>query len=100
MRMCLLVLCLSACRIEWGARAPTAGDAAQRAEVMIYTSAYPPVVAALGAHMQKVLPGIDVKWFQAGSEKLAARLDAELLADNPGADLLMASDPMYYQRLK
>jgi len=27
-------------------------------------------------------------------------LDTELLADSPGADVLMASDPMYYQRLK
>ncbi len=97
-----LLLWAQACRLEWGAegRVGATHETELHGPVMVYTSAYPPVVSALSALAAQALPGIEIKWFQAGSEKLAARLDAELLADNPGADLLMASDPMYYSRLK
>jgi iron(III) transport system substrate-binding protein len=92
------LLCV-ACRLEWGA---SKGSEAQNegGEVMVYTSAYPPVVSALDALAKRDLAGVEVRWFQAGSEKLASRLDAEILAGNPGADLLVSSDPVYYERLK
>ena len=100
MRFWILVL-LSACRVEWGAdQKQIVSESAASGETMVYTSAYPPVVAALEALAKEQLHGVTVRWFQAGSEKLAARLDAELLAANPGADLLMASDPIYYEKLK
>lgn len=101
MRVVPFLVVLVACRVEWGAaKSATAADAAVAGDVMVYTSAYPPVVAALEALAKSELPGVRVRWFQAGSEKLAARLDAELLAGNPGADLLMSSDPIYYDKLE
>lgn len=100
MRFWILVL-LTACRLEWGAdQKQKVAESAASGEIMVYTSAYPPVVAALETLAKAQLRGVTVRWFQAGSEKLAARLDAELLAANPGADLLMASDPIYYEKLK
>ncbi|MCC6809421.1 MAG: extracellular solute-binding protein [Deltaproteobacteria bacterium] len=95
------LVALAACRVEWGA-ATSAGDAGGESsgDVMVYTSAYPPVVAALDALAKTAVSDTRIRWFQAGSEKLAARLDAEILAGNPGADLLMSSDPVYYVRLK
>lgn len=98
MRIWALMLVLCGCRIEWGA--PTQPSRATGGKVLIYTSAYPPVVVALAALAKAKLPEIELEFFQAGSEKLAARLDAELAAGTSPADLLMASDPMYYLRLK
>lgn len=97
-----VTLLLQACRVEWGA--PSDGTAKRtesaRSQVTIYTSAYPPTVAGLSEAAKVALPDVSIEWFQAGSEKIAARLDAELTAGAPGADLLMTSDPTYYERLK
>jgi iron(III) transport system substrate-binding protein len=95
----IALIVVAGCRVEWGARKDSVAVDAT-GEVMVYTSAYPPVVQALEALAKRELSGVTVRWFQAGSEKIASRLDAELLAGNPGADLLMTSDPVYYDRLK
>jgi iron(III) transport system substrate-binding protein len=100
-RVAALLVFLTACRVEWGAAASdTASAHDARGEVMVYTSAYPPLVQGLEALAKTELDGVRVRWFQAGSEKLAARLDAEILAGNAGADLLMSSDPIYYDKLE
>lgn len=95
-------LLLPCCRVEWGAPHDSSAkrNEATRGQVTIYTSAYPPTVAGLSEAAKGALPDISIEWFQAGSEKIAARLDAELTAGAPGADLLMTSDPTYYERLK
>lgn len=93
----LLFVCLVSCHLEWGPEAPCA-TADKGAEVTVYTSAYPPVVAALRTLASQ--RGLQVSFFQAGSEKLAARLDTELAAGQTSADLLLASDPLYYIALK
>jgi iron(III) transport system substrate-binding protein len=93
---------LGGCRIETatpgaGAATPTgriAGD------VWVYTSMYRHVLDALDPVLKQQLPDVTVHWFQAGSEKIAAKLEAELAAGGSPCDVLVTSDPFVYQRFK
>jgi len=100
-----LILVLSAvlagCRIE--AVSPQAqGPVSQSpsGDVWIYTSMYRPVVDALEPLLAKQLPEVKVRWYQAGSEKVLARLEAELAAGGSQADVIATSDPFLYARFK
>ena len=86
----LLALISSACR----------GDGGGRATVTIYTSIYEHVIAALEPVLREAFPDIDVRFFQRGSEDVAARLNSEIAAGKVGADLVMTSDPFWYEELK
>ena len=77
-----------------------AGCTKSKPEFWIYTSFYKETIAELEGPMQKLLPHVQVKWFQGGSETVATKLNAELLAGKPKADLLMTSDPFWYEELK
>ena len=95
-----LVVC--SCRVEVGA---PGGQAAQISDqpsgtVLIYSSMYRHVIDQVSEVLKKELPEVEVKWLQGGSEKIATRLDAELTAGAPRADLVMISDPLWYQRHK
>ncbi|HZI14271.1 MAG TPA: ABC transporter substrate-binding protein [Myxococcus sp.] len=97
----VLVL-LAACRIE--SAAPSSGPAAAQAgapsgDVWVYTSIYRHVLDALDPLLKQKLPGVQVHWYQAGSEKVASRLEAERAAGAVRADLLATSDPFLYERL-
>lgn len=102
---CALALALAgpACRVEFGAPggpAVRAGpDAAPTGEVWVYTSMYPEVLDALEVLIEARLPGVQPLWFQAGSEKVAQRVEAEWAAGGSPACLLMTSDPFWYARL-
>ncbi len=48
----------------------------------------------------RALPGVEVDWFQAGTEKLVAKIASEMEAGKVGADVLMVADPSYYIFLK
>jgi iron(III) transport system substrate-binding protein len=61
---------------------------------------YRHVLDALDPLIKKELPDVTVHWFQAGSEKIAARLEAELAAGGSPCDVLITSDPFVYQRFK
>ncbi len=99
----VLAIALAGCRIEWatpqtqGPVAPTAGPSG---DVWIYTSMYRPVVDALDPLIKQQLPDVAVHWYQAGSEKVLARLEAELSAGGTQADLIATSDPFLYARFK
>ncbi|TSC26022.1 ABC transporter substrate-binding protein [Corallococcus sp. Z5C101001] len=98
----LALLLLAACRIE--SAAPSGGAAVAQAatpsgEVWVYTSMYRHVLDALEPLLKERLPGVQVHWYQAGSEKVASRLEAERAAGAVRADLLMTSDPFLYERL-
>lgn len=104
MRFALLLpaLALAGCRIE---TATPGGGAAQspgkpQGEVWVYTSMYRQVLDALDPVLKEQLPGVTVHWFQAGSEKVAAKLEAELAAGGTQCDVLVTSDPFLYQRFK
>lgn len=99
----LLALALTACRIETaapGQGAAAAATAGPSGEVWVYTSMYRHVLDALDPLIAEQLPDVKVHWFQAGSEKVASRLEAELAAGGTQCDVLLTSDPFLYQRFK
>jgi iron(III) transport system substrate-binding protein len=98
----VLALWCLACRIETSVPGGSAGgtDPGLRGEVWIYTSMYRHVLDALDAPLKEALPGLTVRWFQAGSEKVTARLEAELAAGGSPCDVLVTSDPFLYERFK
>lgn len=100
--LALLALSLSGCRIETAAPggAATATGGKPGGEVWIYTSMYRHVIDALEPGVQEALPGVTIRWFQAGSEKVTARLEAELAAGGSPCDVLVTSDPFLYERYK
>jgi len=65
----------------------------------IYTSVYKDTVADLQNQLAKAFPEIEIRFFQAGSEDLAAKINAEELAGQTQADLLIFSDPFWYQEM-
>ncbi|RKH61534.1 extracellular solute-binding protein [Corallococcus sp. AB049A] len=98
----LALILLAACRIE--SAAPSGGAAVAQAdtpsgEVWVYTSMYRHVLDAFEPLLKERLPGVKVHWYQAGSEKVASRLEAERAAGAVRADVLMTSDPFLYERL-
>ncbi len=102
MRSGAALLLLVACRVELGAPAgPIAHDpaAAAQGEVWVYTSMYQSVLDVLEPKIEAALPGVDVRFYQAGSEKVAQRAEAEWAAGGTKACLLMTSDPFWYADL-
>ena len=95
---------LAGCRVELGPREGDGGARGGEATVHVYTSMYKEVIdhvaPVLAEELAKTSPGTKVEWFQSGSEKVAARLDAELDAGGSPADILLTSDPAYYARLE
>lgn len=61
---------------------------------------YRQVIDALEPQLKEALPGVTLHWFQAGSEKVAAKLEAELAAGGTPCDVLITSDPFLYERFK
>ncbi len=76
------------------------GDRRSGPTVTIYTSIYEHVIAELDPVLRETFPEITVRWFQRGSEDVAARLNSEIAAGRIGADLIMTSDPFWYEELK
>ncbi len=98
----LALLTCSGCRIETvspGA-APAAKADGPAGELWVYTSVYRHVLDALEPELRQALPGVTIHWFQAGSEKVTAKLEAELAAGGTPCDVLITSDPFLYQRFK
>ncbi len=77
-----------------------AGRASAKSEVWVYTSIYKEFIGPIEAAFEKKYPDLDVQVFQAGSEKIQAKVEAELLAKKPQADILLTSDPFYSVELK
>src|SRR6476620_378430 len=71
--------------------------------VRIYTSLYPDVIEQLkpvvDEQVAKRLAGIKVEWVQGGSERIRKRVDQEMAAGFCPGDVLLTSDPAYYQSL-
>jgi iron(III) transport system substrate-binding protein len=68
--------------------------------VMIYTSIYPDIIELIKPALKKQFPNLEVQWFQAGTEKVMAKVAGEIEAKKIQADLLMVADPSYYLTLK
>ncbi|HEX8701295.1 MAG TPA: ABC transporter substrate-binding protein [Myxococcaceae bacterium] len=99
---CGLVL-LAACRIETAAPSDAPVSAAHEGEpsgeLWVYTSMYRHVIDAFEPLLKEKLPRVQIHWYQAGSEKVASRLEAERAAGAVRADVLATSDPFFYERL-
>ncbi len=70
-------------------------SAADKKEVWVYTSVYKEFIAPIEVAFEKKHPNIDIQVFQGGSEKLQAKVEAELISKRPQADFLMMSDPFW-----
>jgi iron(III) transport system substrate-binding protein len=68
---------------------------AETQTLWVYTSIYKEYASELEKAFEKKYPQIDVQIFQAGSEKLQAKIEAELLSQKPVADVVMVSDPVW-----
>ncbi|MFZ4713208.1 MAG: extracellular solute-binding protein [Bacteriovoracaceae bacterium] len=70
-----------------------------RKEVWIYTSLYKDTIADMTPKLEKAFPEVKVNWYQAGSEEIAAKVNTELMAGEPKADILLSSERFWYQEL-
>ena len=62
------------------ATAACGGRETNRQTVTIYTSIYEHVIAALDPVLANTFPDVTIRWFQRGSEDVAARLNSEIAA--------------------
>ncbi|MEE8523723.1 MAG: extracellular solute-binding protein [Thermoanaerobaculia bacterium] len=69
-------------------------------EFWIYTSVYKEVYPLFEPGLTEAFPAVEFKWYQSGSEKIAAKILAEEKGGGTRADLLMTSDLFFYQELK
>jgi iron(III) transport system substrate-binding protein len=81
----------------WGS-VSQAGTPAKK-DLWIYTSVYKEFAAPLADAFQAKHPEYSVQLFQSGSEKIQAKVEAEILANRPQADILLTSDPFWSQDL-
>ena len=68
-------------------------------EVWIYTSLYKDTIADIEPKLQKAFPQLSFRFYQAGSEEIAAKVNAETMAGGTRADLLISSDRFWYEEL-
>ncbi len=65
----------------------------------IYTSMYKDTIKDLEPLLAEDFPGVEFKWFQAGSEDIAAKVNGEILAGQLKADVLISSDRFWYEEM-
>jgi iron(III) transport system substrate-binding protein len=68
-------------------------------EIWIYTSLYKDTIADMNPQLEKAFPHLKINWYQAGSEEIAAKVNTELIAGAPKADILISSERFWYQEL-
>lgn len=65
----------------------------------IYTSLYKDTISDIQPKLEKEFPGIKFQFYQAGSEEVSAKVQAEQLAGKIQADMLIASDRFWYEEM-
>jgi iron(III) transport system substrate-binding protein len=73
--------------------------ASAKTELWIYTSLYKDTIADIQPQLEKKFPDIHFNFYQAGSEEVAAKYNAEELAGGTKADVLITSDRFWYEDL-
>ncbi len=68
--------------------------------VVVYTSLNKELIAELDPIIRAHCPKVELQWFQESSEKVISKVNEELAADEPKADLVLTTDPFWYQELK
>ena len=66
----------------------------------IYTSLYKDTINEIKPELEKKFPGVNFKFFQAGSEEIATKVNAELMSGNVQADVMISSDRVWYEELE
>lgn len=69
-------------------------------EIWIYTSIYKEFIVPIQVAFEAKNPDYRLRVYQAGSEKIQAKVEAELSAKKSQADLLVISDPFYESNLR
>lgn len=67
--------------------------------VWIYTSLYKDTISKLTPQLEKDFPNVKFQFYQAGSEEVAAKVQAESLSGQIQADILISSDRFWYEDL-
>lgn len=70
-----------------------------KTELWIYTSLYKDTIADIQPQLEKQFPDVKFNFYQAGSEEVAAKVNAEELAGGIKADILISSDRFWYEDL-
>lgn len=65
--------------------------------IWIYTSLYKDTVTEIQPQLEKEFPGVKFKFYQAGSEDVAAKVQAEDMAGKIQADVLIFSDRFWFE---
>jgi iron(III) transport system substrate-binding protein len=73
---------------------------ANAADLVIYTSQPNEDAQATVDGFKAANPGIDVQWVRDGTPQIMAKLNAEIQAGNPVADVLLIADTVTLERLK
>lgn len=81
-------------------QASAAGEPKAGGKIVVYTSVQPEQLSSIEPKVKAALPDVEVEWFQAGTEKLIAKMAAEMESGKVNADVLMVADPSYYIYLK
>ena len=68
-----------------------------KTKIWIYTSLYKDTISDIQPKLIQEFPDIDVQFYQAGSEDVAAKVQAESLSGKIQADILISSDRFWYE---
>ncbi|MES2768653.1 MAG: extracellular solute-binding protein [Bdellovibrionota bacterium] len=66
-------------------------------EIWIYTSTYKDTVADVEPRLKAQFPEMDFHFYQAGSEEITAKVNAEMLAGGTKADIFIFSDRFWFE---
>lgn len=66
-------------------------------EVWIYTSTYKDTIADVEPKLKEKFPELDIHFYQAGSEEITAKVNAEMLAGGTKADIFIFSDRFWFE---
>lgn len=72
---------------------------ADKPEVWVYTSLYKDTIADLEPKLAVAFPDVKFNFFQAGSEEVAAKVNAEEMAGGTKADIMIFSDRFFYEEM-
>lgn len=89
MKYFILILCLlivASCKRE-----------ADPNEIWIYGSIYKDTIADIEPQLKREFPELKIHFYQAGSEEIAAKVNAETLAGGTKADILIFSDRFWFE---
>lgn len=74
-------------------------DKKEQTTFWIYTSLYKDTVSDIQPQLEKAFPGVKFQFYQAGSEEVASKVQAEILSGKIQADMLISSDRFWYEEL-